>query len=451
MAEDAKKDLRAENIEELVGDINPNDLPESAADEADEDEEGFEVYESDDEEATVNEVSESTEDKPASDPVEDEAAADAKFEEAGKDTDEPETSVEKADGKKAPRFITGQNKDEDPVQHEAIGQTEIDRINTKRRAVLATGNERRKLYKEDHIVGFAGDTVDTEVSKLRQESMTLAAALKSVPPTILECEVMGLTDTTNGVHLLRLKMKNSDGLIPIYVPAEHFMTFPEDGRFTDNPRLLINELRSRIGQQARVTIAYFDEERRFAYGNRLNAMEIDGNHYYKARSASNPSLLFAGAKCNARIVSVRSDRLTVECCGAEAVLKSADLSHHSIGAVDSAFHVGEVIVVKINSVESFDYAMGNRVYKLHKITASRRDAEIDPAELYFDQYKQGDTYRGIVTSDVTDYGIFVNVDGRMDVLCSVPVGRIPYRGEPVKVIIRRKDTEKHRLGGVIIL
>lgn len=450
MAEDAKKNLREKNVEELIGNINPNDLPETEED--GEEKEGFETFEDDDatengSEADANEP-EATE---ADEPVENEPAAEEAFENAGKDTETDTSETDNEEEKKVPRFITGRNKEEDPVQHEAIGQTEIDHINTKRRAVLATEAERRKLYREDRIVGFAGDTVDTETSKLRQESITLAAALKSVPQTILECEVMGITDTTNGIHLMRLKMKNSDGLIPIYVPAEHFIAFPEDGRYTDNPRLLMNELRSRIGQQARVTIKYFDEERKFAYGNRLDAMEMDGNHYYEARNANNPALLFAGAKCNARIVSVRSDRLTVECCGAEAVLKSADLSHHSIGAVDSAFHVGEVIVVKINSIEALDYTMGNRTYKLHKITASKRDAETDPAELYFDQYKQGDTYRGIVTSDVTDYGIFVNVDGRMDVLCSVPVGRIPYRGEPVKVIIRRKDTEKHRLGGVIIL
>ena len=392
-----------------------------------------------------------TSEAPASESAKQQARDEAVAKFADNNSKDSVSEQETQEEPKQVRYIYKGNIEDETAKRDTLDDDQINEVATKTSIKSGDAKKRRKLYKEDGvIVGFDGDTVDTSMSKKKSESDTLILAARSHPQRILDGVVQGITQTENNYPLVRVVINNSEGLIPIYIPASHFFVYPDDNNYNDpQNRHFLNDLRSRIGAKVRFVVFQYDENRQIAYASRLAAMEADGKHFYDMPQANGEPRVYPGQKCVVRIISTRQDRLVAECLGADVTIKSEELSWNSIGAVDREFAVGDNRVAVIKSVERFDYPVGNRVYHLHKVTASIREAEPDPREIYLDQFRVGDVYAGRVTQIVPQVGIFVNIDGKMDVLCDIPSGRAPYRDQRVKVYIREKDIVKKRLSGVL--
>ena len=74
----------------------------------------------------------------------------------------------------------------------------------------------------------------------------------------------------------------------------------------------------------------------------------------------------------------------------------------------------------------------------------------NPRNKYFDEFKPGDIYAGIITG-ITESGVYVNLDQRMDCLCKFPKSghRFPIMGEQAVVRVNSKDEEKKFIYGTL--
>ena len=107
------------------------------------------------------------------------------------------------------------------------------------------------------------------------------------------------------------------------------------------------------------------------------------------------------------------------------------------------FFVGERTLVKILSIDR------NEETGEVKIDASVKQAYENPYDKAMALYNEEDKYTGTV-SMIDHNGVFVSLNGGIDVLCKAPErGIIPTKGSIVTVKITIKNEEEKRLFGLI--
>ena len=275
-------------------------------------------------------------------------------------------------------------------------------------------------------------------------------AAQAIPPKLLEGKVYGYEITEHGIPLVHVMRPGKPNFM-IKIPVSQFFMFNEKD-YENTPeglRRLEYELKSRINSVIEFVVYDVDEENMIAYGSRLKAMEIRSRIYYRPKREKEKAEIVEGTRALATVVSVKTNRLKVEVLGAEAELRSEDLSYKALHELTQEFKVGEKFEVIVHDIEPVLYSCMDKEYKLYKINASRREALTNPADKFFNQFALGQKVGGIVKTQ-TPAGIFVDLAGKMDVLCPPPaVGRL-LRGDSCIVEITLKDEAKKRLYGRIV-
>ena len=158
-----------------------------------------------------------------------------------------------------------------------------------------------------------------------------------------------------------------------------------------------------------------------------------------------------GEKALAKVVSVRTDRVKVEVCGAETTIISKELSWLALGVITDEFSINDQFYVRVSNIKEYRYdRLDGAACRLVTISASKRDAEPKPAEQYYDSFELGGYYGGVIKNADDEAGVFVNLQEKMDCLCGYPASGIPSRGKQCIVQITRKEDAKKRLSGNIV-
>ena len=327
----------------------------------------------------------------------------------------------------------------------------------KRRYNMMSKSESKAAYKNDRIVGKRGTDYKTEKDKVKDEAKLLMEAAQSVPPRILTGEVYGSEFTEHGIPLMLVKLTEKDtGYFIIKIPVSQFFMYdPKTYAGDEGERALLREIDSRIGSTVEFVVYNILEKEGYAYGSRLKAMELRSAKYYKPKKSagSNGEVtkekapeIVAGTRALARVTSVKNNRVKVEIKGAEAELKSEDLSWRALEELTEEFEVGQEFEVIVKDVTPVKYdSMGN-TYNLFVVKASKKEADPNPADMYFDKFFVKQRIKGVVKSQ-TETGVFVDLSGMMDCLCPAPAVGRAIRGEKCLIEITEKDEKKKHLYG----
>ena len=230
------------------------------------------------------------------------------------------------------------------------------------------------------------------------------------------------------------------GAFKVIIPAEEFITPPEDFRGHKPIDVLAYLTAKRLGAEVDFVVKGVDPQTHIAGASRLEAMALKRRQYYFAsRSSSSPLQL--GGTAEARIVSVIRTGIFVDLFGLEVFIPLKELSYQRWLTADSHFQAGQRILVKILELD----VQGRENIR---VSASVKQAGINPYELAMRRYAIGSLYVGTV-SMVDTVGVFVNLDGGIDCLCSHPKRGRPPKGSRVTLRILGMNHEANRIWGVI--
>lgn len=326
----------------------------------------------------------------------------------------------------------------------------LSEIYTKRRVFRATDAERREMYEKERIITARGDRAVTEKDRMKQEYDVLMNAARAVPKQILYGQIVGVCEIEGGMLCAVARLDDTMGYYKILIPAiELFQLNLTDYQCPEGMRYLTNEMNSRIGSHICFVIYRLDEKQRQAYASRVEAMSMESYRWYrKIRNDGVPEIC-EGMLVKAEVMSVRKDRVKVYVLGAETTIQTKEMSWLSLGVLTDEFRVGETFNVKVTNIRETEYVANGHKIKLINITASKRDAEPNPAEMYYDTFNIGESSMGII-KNITEKGIYVNLQGKMDCLCMHTASGVPAKNLPCVVQITEKKDENRFIYGKII-
>jgi hypothetical protein len=344
--------------------------------------------------------------------------------------------------------------DEMELFEEVLGDLLADSQTYRKRHVSgASREERREVYEDDnHVVRVAGRKAKTESDKLRDEVNTLKSAATSVPPTQLMGVVDSFRKTDNGMWIVEMQLKDSEGRVPIYVSLNQFHVI--EGAEYENDAVISNDLTSRIGAEVSF-IPYLVRETKkkgaktFAIASCVYAMAQEANRNFVRITADGRPKCVNGMKLPAVVVGVRRDKVRVNVMGAEATIDSPELSWTALDSVEKEFEVGDEFYVKVSDIHETKYTTGNITYNIVKLKASKRQAESNPAKKYINDFTEGEVCRGVVKAFTPNGLMFVRVKNKMDCLCHASASGVNLRGDKVSVRIKEVNRKDCTLYGTI--
>ena len=279
-------------------------------------------------------------------------------------------------------------------------------------------------------------SVRTKEQKHKETLIKLNESLKAKKP--ITGIVKGVENHTNGGAVAVVYVDD----FKVIIPAEKMLEItPVNGR--DPSQWGEYLLSKRLGSEIDFIILGIQESDCLAVASRIDAMNRIAADRVIGPNPDAP-LLKADDLVEARIVCSTRAGIYVEILGVETYIPSKELSYQRIQDATIDFPVGEFVVVKILSV-SVDKDNGNKV----TISASVKQAEENPYDKAMKIYSEGAKYCGKV-SMIDQHGIFVALEGGVDVLCPFPKrGTRPTRGTDVTIRITTKNVEQNRIFGLI--
>lgn len=342
----------------------------------------------------------------------------------------------------------------------------VKQIFDKRRVYSVSKTERRKVAAElsgtEKVVKRRGSTVLTEADYLKKEYDILLDAIRSERKKILYGVIIGLTtDEHTGQMSALVKLDNTKGYFRILIPVtELFPVKLEDFKpvgETDPEKIasktfkyIKNEMAARIGGHIGFIPYDLKEKEKYCLATRLEAMQLTAYQHYKKLQDDGYPEIVEGMLAEAEVMAVRKDRVRVEVLGAETTIRSNELSWLSLGILTEEFKVGDIFNVRVTGIEEYKHKTneGKNTYTLFKISASKKAAEKNPAELYYDSFNIGDFRSGII-KNTTEAGVFVNLEDKCDCLCGYTVSGVAAKGMSCIVeITDKKDDEKFIYGKI---
>ena len=344
--------------------------------------------------------------------------------------------------------------DEMELFEEVLGDLLADSQTYRKRHVSgASREERREVYEDDnHVVRVAGRKAKTESDKLRDEVNTLKSAATSVPPTQLMGVVDSFRKTDNGMWIVEMQLKDSEGRVPIYVSLNQFHVI--EGAEYENDAVISNDLTSRIGAEVSFIPYLVREtkkkgEKTFAIASCVYAMAQEANRNFVRITADGKPKYVNGMIMPAVVVGVRRNKVRVNVMGAEATIDSPELSWTALDSVENEFKVGDEFYVKVSDIHETKYTAGNMTYNIVKLKASKRQAEGNPAKKYINDFTEGEVCRGVVKAFTPNGLMFVRVKNKMDCLCHASASGVNLRGDKVSVRIKEVNRKDCTLYGTI--
>ncbi len=363
---------------------------------------------------------------------------------------EEDTDTEEAE-ESAPKKRTRRTKKAEAEEAKEDAPIDMEQMFEKRR----TNMEKKKTRSKVKIVAVDGVEVETEESRLREELDTLMRAARAIPPTRLKGRVVSFRKTPNqGDYIMELRTLDekgkASGQIPVFIPADQFFVYnAADYAGEKGEEHFENELKSRLNSEVEFCVYNVFEKEKTAYASRLKALESKAYMYYKKQQTNGKPKIEQGALVPAVVTSVRIDRVKVDVAGAECTIRSGEMSWLAQRDLRAEYKVGDTFLVKVISIEPADYKSCGQTYHLYKIEVSKRMAEENPAEKYFDRFHIGEICSGEVKVDNSEIGVFVKVKDLMDCLCPHPAAGTPEPGTEVSVVITSMNAEEKRLYGFI--
>lgn len=378
--------------------------------------------------------------------------------------DEPkaeETKPKKKRASKVKEVAPVTQKDVTELTEEDLAKVYDDK---QRKTLVATKKERKQIYKEtEDIIPLEGYDLVTPETERQKEFKILMDAAAPGAIKVLEGKIVGYEVTEQDHYVMvQVKLKDSTGQVRIYIPSFELYYYDKMKERTPEGRQVVEQnIKRRVGGNIEFVPIIVDEKNGICYASRLRAMAYRAEKNFFTDEANGKPKYRAGRKAQGIITSVAAKWLTVYFGGAEATIPIEEVTHiHSMNLY-SLYKKGQVVTLLIEEVEPVrvELSAGSKkrvTVTLPQVVASIRKAQPDPNELYFDYFKLGGIYTGVISFVVNnnasgDNGnCFVLLDDKIDCHCPRPNNYTPEVGMEVVVKITQKYDESKRINGTII-
>lgn len=342
-----------------------------------------------------------------------------------------------------------------------LGSNE-DKIFDKRRVHMATKEERQQIYDEEEVFADFGSVAETEKTKRREEYNMFRDAARSVPKTILKGVIGSVAELDGGtlvayIDQVRRLGRNeegntAEGYFQTIIPVSQMIAYdPKQYAGEEGKNELRKKLQRRIGTEIHLCIYDVREKEGIAIGSRLTAEALRVNKWYiKKDEKDGMPRLIEGMLAQATVIEVHNSYLNIEVAGAEGTIQHTELSYNHLSTLYDEYRVGAKINVKIKKITFFDYESDNQKYRLARVETSAKEAQASPADKFFHQFHVGEVCAGVIKSEASETGVFVNLRGKMDCLCPIPASKRATVNSKCGVRITKMDDEQKRIFGEII-
>lgn len=334
------------------------------------------------------------------------------------------------------------------LQNDAMAQVfgEFARVFEKRRFEMLSKDEKAAVYHNEHIAGGKGNR-KTEKDLMKEEAEELRLAAQAVPPTILKGTIYGYeTSETLSIPMVLVTREDRPNFVIKIPVSQLFIYDPKNYEGPTGKRALEYELNSRVNSEIEFVVYNVLEAEKLAIASRLKAMELRSKSFYRPRKGKKKAEIEEGSRAWAKVVAVKNNRIKVEVNGVETTMASEDLSWRALDDLRNEFKVGQEFEVIMHDIQEVEHVAFGQTYKLFTAKASRREALPNPAEVFYGQFKIGQRIGGIIKAQ-NEHGVFVDLAGKMDVLCPPPAVGIPVRGDRCIIEITKMDDKTKRLFG----
>lgn len=279
--------------------------------------------------------------------------------------------------------------------------------------------------------------VDTDDSLRKKALVLLNGSFKG--GKVLTGKISGIeTLEPNGPCVAIIYVEN----FKVMIPAAECIDIPDSGD-KDPKKYEQYAMSKRLGSEVDYIVKGIDAAHDIVAASRKDAMAKKCKEFFLEKDKAGQYVINEGACVEARVVCTTRAGIIAEIFGVETYIPSRELSYQRIQDATQNFSVGGRVVVKILSIER------NEKDETVSISASVKQAGPNPYEKAMKRYNVNDKYIGTV-SMIDENGVFVALDGGIDVLCKYPDrGARPPRGTTVTVRITTKNEEMNRLFGLI--
>lgn len=311
-------------------------------------------------------------------------------------------------------------------------------IEETQKALKATKKAEKSSDNGKKIISIDGKLKATTMDDKRQNMLiTLNESLKA--GKILTGSISGVERVgKNGPSVAVLYMED----YKVMIPATECIDIP-DAENRDPQKYEQYLLSKRLASEIDFIVKGIDDENELVIASRMEAMAKKRKEFLLETDKNGSYIVYEGAVVEARIVCTTRAGIIVEIFGSETFIPSRELSYQRIQDATQEFFVGQRALVKILAIER------NLEEGIVTIEASIKQANPNPYAKAMKRYNENDKYIGVV-SMIDENGVFVALDGGIDVLCKYPErGQRPPRGTTVTVRITTKNEEQNRLFGLI--
>ena len=386
--------------------------------------------------------------------VEDEAVNEEVSDETVKSTEEAPAKDE-APKKRGRKKKDPEKKFKASFDMSNISEEEVAYMSQKRRFYEADADTKKELYEEDDIVAIKGVNAKSLSDLKKEEHDLLLQATQSIPPLILDGEIVSVSKTDNDIVLAHVNVNGTENLYDVCIPASQLYFEANAYRRKYGADYQVRQVGRWKHAKIRFTISYVDEKEMFAYASRINAMQIDMRANYIKQQSNNYPKICIGKKVPANVVAVRKDSLVVEVGGVDVRMGREEISYLSIADVRSEFKVGDTFLVVVKSIEvrpAEKTFIDEKQYTTLDMVVSRAEAYGDPHDVYYKHFRPGMDTTGVITSEIMGGGVFVRLQNKMDALCSVSLENPTIGAEcdvRIKSVEKKMDKKRNKMRWMI--
>lgn len=316
-----------------------------------------------------------------------------------------------------------------------------------RRKVLRTvgRDAERKEFRGERVISKEGDTdIRTEASEKREEWERISNSIKNrkivLTGTITGMDVVG--EGAKKIVLAVVQLEDSNGHYLIKIPASHLFPMTAQKYLGDDPQTLNTiqrDMTFRIGSVIDFFVYDAKVNRKEVYATRVHAMsQLGYENYIRKDERTGKPRIKDGDIVKARVTLVGKYGLFAECCGAEFYISSKELDYNHFDDCREYYFAGDAINVKVSNIHTVPYTVSGQKLQMVVCDASKKQADPDPMELYWDDFKVGSVSKGVVKFRNEKGQYYVTLGGKVDCLCLPPNDGIPVMGQNCIVSVQRK-------------
>ncbi len=294
---------------------------------------------------------------------------------------------------------------------------------------------------------------------MKEEFQILSAAVKQKKDHLLRVLITGRTKDEDYGPCMVARLCDKDkvtdmhrGYFRILIPIDFFVDLADEESMwavddKETSERYKNAIIDRfLDIKVDVVVFQVNEFERRALASRLDASQWLSQKYFKGGSTYDTRAYFhEGDVATGQVLAAMKDRLVVSVYGQDFAIRSKECSWLANSALYDEFRVGQMVDVKLLSIDNnYQKEVMGKKYNLTKIVGSIRQASMNPNQLFFNDYNEGDLYICRVKSRANHH-VYVTVNDQIVVMCDeIPSGRIH---EDAKVRITKKEIVKDKETG----